>query len=316
MPFGSCPRCRVLYIVGKGIHPPISIEEDERVMKRSVCRKRSDHAAWALVAVLLTIALPLPAVAQQKADGAIRAKGSALMANSVNDLAKEYAKIDPKAVIVVSGGGTVVGFSDFLAKNVELVLATREMTPEERKTAQTNGIVPTNAIIGWGCVTIIAHPSNPVTELSLDQVKAIFQGKAASWKDFGGPDKPIGVHVIDPERVGTSLYFRNAVLDGVPYASGATVEPDWGALVRHVAGNEGAVAYCLLNKTIEATGKVKALPIKKDKDSPGVAPSWKTAEDRSYPISRPLYFYWDEAGASPALKQFVEFSKKQGLQPK
>jgi phosphate transport system substrate-binding protein len=105
-------------------------------------------------------------------------------------------------------------------------------------------------------------------------------------------------------------------MDGAPYVSSATVESDWTALVRHVAANEEAIAYCLLNKTIEAGNKVKALPVRKDKDSPAVSPTWKTAEDRSYPISRPLYFYWDEKSASPALKQFIEFCKKKGLQPK
>jgi phosphate transport system substrate-binding protein len=285
-------------------------------MRRRECIGLSCHAVPAAAALLLAIILSFPAFAQQKTEGAIRAKGSALMANAVNDLAKEYAKTDPKAVIIVSGGGTVVGFTDFLAKNVELVLATRDMTQEERATAQTNGISPASAIIGWGCVTIITHPKNPVNELTLDQVKAIFTGKVTSWKDLGGPDKPVEVHIIDPERVGTNLYFRNAVLDGTPYVPAATVEPDWGALVRHVAANETSVAFCLLNKTIEAAGKIKALAIKKDKDSPAAFPSWKAAEDRSYPISRPLYLFWDEATASPLLKQFVEFCKKQGLQPR
>jgi ABC-type phosphate transport system substrate-binding protein len=40
-----------------------------------------------------------------------------------------------------------------------------------------------------------------------------------------------------------------------------------------------------------AGNQVKMLAIKKDKDSPAVAPNAKTAADHSYPISRPLYFY-------------------------
>lgn len=276
---------------------------------------KGKHVSKILVLVVVLFAGPITALvnAEQKTQNVIRVKGSTLMANMVNELAKDYEKIDPKTVIIVSGGGSTAGFKDFLVRNVELVLATREMTSEEKKIAQTNGMTPAQLVIGWGCVTIIAHPTNPVSELTLAQVKEIFTGKITSWKQVGGPEKAIEFYLPDPNRHGTHLFFQKAVLDGEPYGSAARVESDYDPLIRRVANNEAAIAYCILNKTLQSLARIKVLSIKKDQNSPAVAPSWKTAEDRTYPIARPLYLVWDEANVTPPLKQFVEFCVKQGL---
>jgi phosphate transport system substrate-binding protein len=247
------------------------------------------------------------------AEHGLRVKGSVLLAAGVDELAKEFVKQHPGAVVVVSGGGTIKGFEDFIAKNVELVMATREMTSDEEKAASQKGIAPIKRIIAWGCITIIVNPENPVNELTLDQVKGIFTGATTSWKQVGGPDTPIDVLLPDPTKHGTNRFFQTTLMNDAPYAANAKFKPDYTRIVRDVAQDKAAVALCVLSKAEGAGNQVKMLAIQKDSGSPAVAPSAKTASDRSYPLSRPLYFYWDGKAEAPQRKDFVDFCEKTGV---
>jgi phosphate transport system substrate-binding protein len=46
-------------------------------------------------------------------------------------------------------------------------------------------------IVAYDALAVITHPSNPVSELSLKQLRDIYAGTIKSWADLGGPDLPI-----------------------------------------------------------------------------------------------------------------------------
>lgn len=72
-------------------------------------------------------------------------------------------------------------------------------------------LVPT--VIGIDRIVVMVNKANPIKELSKDQLKAIFTGKAENWKDFGGSDSPIIV-VWGTATTGTNLVFQKKALDG------------------------------------------------------------------------------------------------------
>ncbi len=70
-----------------------------------------------------------------------------------------------------------------------------------------------SVVIGKDKVIVLTHSSNPVKSLSKDQLKAIFTGKAANWKDVGGKDAPIMI-VWGKLTQGTNSMFVKNMLDG------------------------------------------------------------------------------------------------------
>lgn len=68
----------------------------------------------------------------------------------------------------------------------------------------------------------VVHPSNPVTSLTHDQIKAIHTGKITNWKEVGGPDLPIVVFT-DTVTGGTRALIKKLSLDGEEY--GPTCRP-------------------------------------------------------------------------------------------
>lgn len=60
---------------------------------------------------------------------------------------------------------------------------------------------------------VFVHPSNKASKLSKDQLKGIFTGKIANWKEVGGDDKDIIV-VWGKGTPGQNAQFKREILDG------------------------------------------------------------------------------------------------------
>lgn len=74
--------------------------------------------------------------------------------------------------------------------------------------------------IGADEQVVIVHKTNPIRELSKDQLKAIATGKTTNWKEVGGPDLPIKVVVTEPS-LAPGQFFRKTVMDGENYVQDA-----------------------------------------------------------------------------------------------
>lgn len=68
--------------------------------------------------------------------------------------------------------------------------------------------------IGKDRIVIMIHKDNPVSKLSKEQLKGIFTGKIANWKDVGGKDMPI--IVVWTKLLGGNFHFVKMILDGEP----------------------------------------------------------------------------------------------------
>jgi phosphate transport system substrate-binding protein len=71
-------------------------------------------------------------------------------------------------------------------------------------------------VVGKGSVFVVVHKENPVVKLSKEQLKGIFTGKIANWKEVGGADAPILV-VLGKMNPATNKIFREMMLDNEPY---------------------------------------------------------------------------------------------------
>jgi phosphate transport system substrate-binding protein len=74
----------------------------------------------------------------------------------------------------------------------------------------------TSIVVGKGSVFVVVHKDNPVAKLSKEQLKGIFTGKIANWKEVGGADAAILV-VLGRMNPATNKIFREMMLDNEPY---------------------------------------------------------------------------------------------------
>lgn len=100
--------------------------------------------------------------------------------------------------IQAANGKTLLG----LIENGEIPFALVGFVPRESGvTLDTFWQAP----IGVQGIAVIVHPSNPITDLSARQFRAVLQGQIANWADVGGSSSPITVIAQDDASSDTAL---------------------------------------------------------------------------------------------------------------
>ena len=188
--------------------------------------------------------------------------------------------------ITVVGGGSGVGIAGLIDGTTDIANASRKIKTKEKRLARKGGIKVVDHVIARDALSVIVHPSNPISKLTITQLEKIFTGDINTWKDVGGPTKPIVVYSRDSSS-GTYVFFKEKVLHKREYAPTALLQPSNGAIVQAVSQTEGAIGYVGLAYLTE---KVKALGVSEEGDT-YVAPSMETAMKGTYPVTRALYMY-------------------------
>ena len=133
-------------------------------------------------------------------------------------------------------------------------------------------------------VAVIVHPSNPVKNLSLLQLRDIFRGRVADWPDVGGPPGEISIGSRESGS-GTRAKFEEAVMGGRSVTVNAVMASSDQAMLDYVRAVTASIGYL---SSSYLTRTVKAINIE------GEALSVATLTDRRYPLSRPLLFVTPE----------------------
>lgn len=248
---------------------------------------------------VLAAALVMPALAQRP----VTIKGSDTMVIMNARLAEEFMAKNPGSVIQVTGGGSGVGIAALINGSTDVAASSRPMKTSEKDKLkarfQTLGVeIP----IAKDGLSIYAHSSNPIRELTLAQIAAIFMGKLTNWKEVGGKDAPIILYSRENSS-GTYGYFRDYVLGGRDFSPRAQTLQGTAAVVNAVANDPNGIGY---GGAAFAKG-LRVVPVKKDDKSPAILPTLETVRNGTYPISRYLYLY-TRTKPNGALRNFVDWA--------
>jgi phosphate transport system substrate-binding protein len=233
---------------------------------------------------LILLAIAMPALMQAQS---FKIKGSDTVLPLSQAEAEAYMKKNPGASIAVTGGGSGVGLSAIMSGTTDIAQSSRKMKMDEKLKMQEAGKAFKEIIICYDALAVIVNPSNPVSKLTREQLEGIFTGKITNWKEVGGTDSKIVAYSRETSS-GTYEFFKDHVLNKKNFGPTALLMPATGAIVQSVSQTKGAIGYvgvAYLEK------EVKALDVSYDKGKTFVAPSIEAAMDKSYPISRPLYYY-------------------------
>ncbi len=130
-------------------------------------------------------------------------------------------------------------------------------------------------------LVFVVHPDNPVQNLSLGEVQAVFNGRISNWSTLGGPDQTINL-VSREQGAGTRAILQQRVLAEQRISINALIQPDDQALLAAVAADSAAIGYSMMGTAVFAN--VNMLTID------DIAPTPATTADQTYPLTAPLYF--------------------------
>jgi phosphate transport system substrate-binding protein len=261
-------------------------------------------ANWSVLGYSLLVFAPGCSEKQQASsapslEGKIVIKGSNTIGEELGPrLIAEFKKQHPAALIELESKLTGYGLAALIAGQCNIASASRAPLPDELEQARARNVELDDHVIGSYSVAVVINAANPVADLNRNQIRDIFTGAIQNWKDVGGPDARIALHIRDPIS-GTYHGFRELAMENKYYSTNRNTFTNYTGIVEAVAKDPNGIGYC----SIELVGKpgIKASSIG------GVAPSIVTVNEGNYPYARVLHFYTSKGKEDPSAKEFIDF---------
>ncbi len=217
-------------------------------------------------------ATPLDAFKGQK--GVIDIAGGTAHIPVMKEAAKQIMEANPGVRITVAGGGSGVGVQKVGEGIVQIGNTGRALKPAE---VEKYGLVTFPFAIDG--VAVAVNPANKVAGLTKAQIKDVFSGKVANWKDVGGADAAISLYVRE-DGSGTRETFEERAMDKGTSAAGANVVNSNGAMKTAISQDPNAIGYVGIGHLDKS---IKGLNVD------GMAPSQENAASGQYTVTRLLY---------------------------
>ena len=230
-------------------------------------------------------------------------KGSDTMLELALEWASEYHKNHNDVVLNVSGGGSNVGISELIKGNIDIAQASRAMNDTEIVQAEANGVEPYQVPVAIDGIAIIVHASNPISTITMDQLRGIFNGTITNWVQLGGDDLEITLYGRH-NTSGTYSYFKEKVLNNGAYSANLTEEETSTQILNMVDTEAGAIGYVGLGYIRNDTVS-KPLALAKTSSDVAYEPTNESAVlSGKYELSRYLYLYTDGVPAGE-MKEYI-----------
>ncbi|WP_193161366.1 substrate-binding domain-containing protein [Microbulbifer hainanensis] len=208
-------------------------------------------------------------------------------------------------VVPIVALGSSTGFKALNQDTADIGMASRKIKSSEIETlARFGNLAGAEAehVIGLDALIVAVHPSNPVSQLTIAQLRQIYSGEIRNWRELGGADLPIRPLQRDKES-GTRATF-----DAEVFAAGGRVARG----IYEVSGNAethelvmrqpGAIGYLPF---ADADG-VKKVAIKAG-DLAAVVPDRGIIATEDFPLTRRLYLYKKPSEYKSQVDSFLHF---------
>ncbi len=265
---------------------------------------------------------PLAAYLPDAVTGAIVSAGSSTVFPLSERMKQRFEEEGFTGEITIDSIGSGAGFERFCVNGeTDIANASRAIKNSEVESCKSIGREPLEFRVGTDALAVVVSKENTfVTDVTKDELAMIFSS-ATKWSDVRAdwPNEDI-LRFIPGTDSGTFDYFVEAILapaypdaDGkanvengkaaILAASNLQMSEDDNVLVQGVEGSQYAIGFFGFAYYQENANKLTVLSVD------GVAPTAKSAEDNSYPISRPLFIYTTAQimQEKPQVAAFVHF---------
>jgi phosphate transport system substrate-binding protein len=272
----------------------------------------------------------------QGQSGQVVVSGSSTVEPITSLVGEKFSGKNPDVAVRVDGPGTGDGFQLFCNGETDISDASRAIDEEEVQACQAAGIAYTELKVGIDGLSVITSKDTKVSCLSLNDLYALIGPQSQgfdNWQDAQPLATQLGsttklpkakLEITAPgEESGTYDSFVELALGdpaekqveagAITEDQAETTRKDYqssgndNTIIDGVAETKNSLGWVGFAFADQNKDKVKTLKV--DKGEGCVAPSAKTVRDGSYPLSRDLYIYVNNAKAAsnPAVKSFVDY---------
>lgn len=211
-------------------------------------------------------------------------------------LAKAYEK-KTGIVIDVQGGGATRGIRDVANMSADIGGSCRRKI---RGVAEESGVV--QVPVAWDALVVIVNKDNPVSNISLDDLRRVYLGKIKNWKDLGGEDRPLRLFVRRGKISGVGSTTRKLLFDDYDQEFVASQLFDSsGPLEKQVEVEPEAIAISGISSARKRDVKIL--------DLEGKSPGYENVRTGKYLLYRPLYLVYNkDSEHADMVRDFIRFA--------
>lgn len=206
-----------------------------------------------------------------------------------NDYCAEY----PGKTISYDGPGSSKGIEGIKTGIYQFGFLSRNVKDSE---VDENMVVKNIAYDG---IAIIVNLDNPVSELSMQQIKDIYEGKITNWKEVGGNDEVISLIARDNASGTRSAFDEIVGIENVTQS--ALLYDSNGAVSQAVQQNKSSIGYISFDTYLRNSSLVKAINVD------GFAPNEENVANNNYQLYRPFVMVYYPDKLSTNSKEFLSW---------
>ncbi|MDL5363654.1 PstS family phosphate ABC transporter substrate-binding protein [Halalkalicoccus sp. NIPERK01] len=247
--------------------------------------------------------------------GDIVITGSSTVYPIATAMAEEYQRENDVSISVDSTGSGGGFENHFIPGNSDINTASRPISEEEQQAAEENGITPVEFQVASDALTMAANnEADWVDCMSFDELAQIWQPNGAqNWSDVNPdwPDEPFELYGPASTSGTFDWFTENVIGEAGSHRSDYEGTEEDNIIVQGIQGSQYALGYFGYAYYQENEDAIKGLQI--DGGEGCVEPSLETAQDGSYPMSRPLFVYAAEESLQDStvadfMRYFIENS--------
>ncbi len=198
------------------------------------------------------------------------------------------------------------GFADLISNDADIVMALREIQPAENDAARAAGSgdltrARRSRVLALDAMVPVVAADNPVQQISLSDLAAVFSGSLGNWSDLGGPDAPISLYLPDK---GSGLAQAVEEILGVPLTSNITRHARGSDLMRAV--QKDAFAIGIASYAEAQSARILSLAGGCDYALTATRQSIKTED---YPLTSPMFLYLPNRRLPKIARQFLAYTQ-------
>jgi len=223
----------------------------------------------------------------------------------MSEMAAAYEK-KTGVKIDLKGGGATKGIRQTASGETSIGGTCRHVI-EDRDTLTTVGAERRVQLtpVAWDALVVIVHKDNPVSTITLDELRALYEGRIVNWQQLGGQNEPIELYIRKGKISGVGRTLRELVFNDYDKEFIAThVVPSTGPLEKAIQENPRGIG----TTGISSARKLKNAKILKLN---GKDPSYANIKSGEYLLYRPLYMVTHLQVKDPEIKHFVDFVMSQ-----
>lgn len=228
---------------------------------------------------------------QKEESGTVATDGSTSMEKVIGYLSEAYMEETDDVKITYNPTGSGAGIQAVQEGRCDIGLSSRDLKEEEKADL-------TGTVVAIDGIAVIVNPENPIADLTIEEIAALYKGEITNWSELGGNDAPV-VLIGREAASGTRDGFESitGTEDSCKYSQELTSTGD---VVQTVASNPNAIGYASLASVKDT---VKTLSVE------GVTPSVETIQSGEYKVQRNFVFVTrKDTELSEAAQKFFDFA--------